>query len=120
MGIIRLDHVQLAMPAGREAEADRFYIGLMGFDTETKPPILAARGGRWYQSGSVRLHLGVEEDFRPAKRAHPALIVHDLDNLATVLIEEGYAVEWDENIPGTRRCYVQDPFGNRLELVASG
>ena len=81
--IARLDHVQLAMPAGREDEADTFYRDLLGFDVLPKPPLLAARGGRWYAIGDVQMHLGVDADFRPAKKAHPALVVDAIDELAT-------------------------------------
>lgn len=119
MQIVGLDHVQFCVPVGAEEEADRFYVGLLGFEPEEKPPVLAARGGRWYRSGSVRFHLGADTDFRPAKRSHPAFVVDDLDELVAALGAHGIGVEWDENIPGVGRCYVLDPFGNRLELVAS-
>ena len=119
MKILALDHVQFTLPPGREEEADRFYIGVLGFESEEKPPVLAARGGRWYRAGQVRFHLGSDADFRPAKRAHPAFVVSDLDGLVSRLGAEGLEVEWDENIPGVGRCYVNDPFGNRLELIAS-
>jgi catechol 2,3-dioxygenase-like lactoylglutathione lyase family enzyme len=117
--IVALDHVQFTLPVGREDEADRFYVGLLGFETEEKPPVLAARGGRWYRSGPVRFHLGADGGFRPAVRAHPAFVVAGLDALVARLAEAGLGVEWDEEIPGERRCYVRDPFGNRLELIAS-
>jgi catechol 2,3-dioxygenase-like lactoylglutathione lyase family enzyme len=117
--IVGLDHVQFTLPVGGEEAADRFYVGLLGFEVEEKAPVLAARGGRWYRSGSVRFHLGVDEDFRPARRAHPAFVVADLDGLVATLASCGIGVEWDTNIPGVARCYVLDPFGNRLELVAS-
>ena len=117
--IVGLDHVQFTLPRGREDDADRFYMGLLGFEAEEKPPVLAARGGRWYRSGSVRFHLGSDADFRPATRAHPAFVVADLDGLVARLAGQGIGVEWDENIPGVARCYVLDPFGNRLELVAA-
>ncbi|MGH9006835.1 MAG: VOC family protein [Acidimicrobiales bacterium] len=119
MQIVALDHVQFTLPPGREVEADRFYIGVLGFDTEEKPPVLAARGGRWYRSGAVRFHLGADTDFRPATRAHPAFVVADLGAVVTTLAGQGLEVEWDENVPGVGRCYVNDPFGNRLELIAS-
>jgi catechol 2,3-dioxygenase-like lactoylglutathione lyase family enzyme len=117
--IVGLDHVQFTLPVGAEEEADRFYIGLLGFEAEEKPPVLAARGGRWYRSGPVRFHLGSDAAFRPATRSHPAFVVDDLGALVSTLGAEGFGVEWDENIPGVGRCYVLDPFGNRLELVAS-
>lgn len=117
--ITALDHVQLSLPQGGEQQADGFYVSLLGFEVEQKPPVLDARGGRWYRSGPVRFHLGVEGDFRPARRSHPAFTVDDLDMLVRTLNGSGIDVEWDENIPGVRRCYVADPFGNRLELIAA-
>lgn len=113
------DHVQLSLPVDCEQDADRFYGDVLGFEVEEKPPVLAARGGRWYRAGSVRVHLGVDKEFRAAKRAHPALLVADLDELVDRLAAAGRSVEWDTNIPGVRRCYIEDPFGNRIELVAS-
>jgi catechol 2,3-dioxygenase-like lactoylglutathione lyase family enzyme len=120
--VVRLDHVQLAMPAGEESQAEAFYCGLLGFDVLEKPPALAARGGRWFgtDGGAVQVHLGVEEDFRPAKKAHPALLVGGLDGLVAVLEAGGCAVRFAEEIPGLRRCYVDDPFGNRIELIDAG
>jgi len=115
--ISRLDHVQLAMPPGREAEAEGFYAGILGMEVLEKPPVLAARGGRWFGSGDVRIDLGVEADFRPAKKAHPALVVEGLDELVAVLGARGIGVRWDEDLPGVRRCHVDDPFGNRIELI---
>jgi catechol 2,3-dioxygenase-like lactoylglutathione lyase family enzyme len=117
--IVGFDHVQFTLPAGREDEADRFYVDVLGFSCEEKPPALAARGGRWYRSGVVRFHLGVDAEFRPAPRSHPAFAVADLDALVGHLAAHGHRVEWDENVPGVARCYVRDPFGNRLELVAA-
>jgi catechol 2,3-dioxygenase-like lactoylglutathione lyase family enzyme len=115
--IIALDHVQLAMPPQRESEAERFYVGLLGFERVQKPPPLEAKGGCWFRTGGVHLHLGVEQDFRPAKKAHPALIVSGLDALCAKLQSSGIAVRPDEELPGVRRCYVDDPFGNRIELI---
>jgi catechol 2,3-dioxygenase-like lactoylglutathione lyase family enzyme len=117
VGIVSLDHVQFTLPPGREDDADRFYVGLLGFETEEKPAVLAARGGRWYRCGAVRFHLGADADFSPAVRAHPAFSVTGLDALVATLDGAGAPVEWDDLVPGTRRCYVRDPFGNRLELV---
>jgi catechol 2,3-dioxygenase-like lactoylglutathione lyase family enzyme len=116
--ILRLDHVQLAMPAGREAEAEAFYSGLLGLARLPKPAPLAARGGCWFGGGPVSLHLGVEEDFRPARKAHPALVVRDLPALEAALGAAGVEVRPNaERAPGTG-AYVDDPFGNRIELVA--
>jgi catechol 2,3-dioxygenase-like lactoylglutathione lyase family enzyme len=116
--IARLDHVQLAMPGGREEEADGFYRDLLGFDIVPKPPLLAARGGRWYRAGDVQVHLGVDADFRPAKKAHPALVVDGIDDLATRLERAGVTPRWEDDQPGMRHFYVDDPFGNRIELIA--
>jgi catechol 2,3-dioxygenase-like lactoylglutathione lyase family enzyme len=116
--IVRLDHVQLAMPEGREQDADAFYRDLLGFSVVPKPPALAARGGRWYEAGDVRLHLGVDATFRAATKAHPALVVDDLDALAARLDVAGVTPRWEDDQPGTRHFYVDDPFGNRLELIA--
>ena len=112
-----LDHVQFTLPPGREDDADRFYIGVLGFEAEDKPAALAARGGRWYRRGRVRFHLGADAGFSPAVRAHPAFGVAGIDDLVAALEAAGSPVEWDALVPGTRRCYVHDPFGNRLELV---
>ena len=117
--IVGLDHVQFTIPVGGEEEADRFYIGVLGFEAEEKPPVLAARGGRWYRSGRVRFHLGTDTVFRRATRAHPGFVARDLSALVARLAAEGIGVEWGENIPGVARCYVSDPFGNRLEFVGS-
>ncbi len=117
--LIFLDHVQLAMPRGKEQVAADFYERILGLERREKPPALAARGGCWFSNGSVTLHLGVEEDFRPARKAHPAVVVDDLDGLCDALAAGGHRVRFDEEIPGTRRCYVDDPFGNRLELIES-
>jgi catechol 2,3-dioxygenase-like lactoylglutathione lyase family enzyme len=112
-----IDHVQLAMPAGEEQVAATFYVDLLGLERQEKPERLAARGGCWFSNGSVTLHLGVEEGFRPAKKAHPAIVVHDLDGLVGALGSAGRDVRFDDEIPGIRRCYVDDPFGNRIELI---
>ncbi len=117
MPIRRLDHVQLAMPLGREPEARAFYQGVLGIPEEAKPPHLAARGGCWFRTDAVKVHLGVEEDFRPARKAHPAFIVDDLAALARRLSEAGCRVVADEPLAGYDRLYVDDPFGNRIELM---
>lgn len=117
MRVVRIDHVQLAMPAGREPEARTFYGGLLGLREAEKPPVLAQRGGVWFEGGSARLHLGVEADFRPATKAHPALLVVGLAELLERCRTAGVAVETDDLLPGYKRAYVRDPFGNRLELL---
>ena len=117
MQIERLDHVQLAMPAGGEDAARRFYDGTLGIPEVRKPAHLAKRGGCWFENGSVKIHLGVEQGFRPAKKAHPALIVSDLSALIKRLSDNGYRVVEDEPLEGYDRRYVDDPFGNRIELM---
>ena len=117
MPIKALDHVQLAMPAGREAEARAFYAGLLGIPERPKPTNLARRGGCWFERDSIKVHLGVEADFRPARKAHPAFIVEDLASLIAQLSEAGYATRPDEPLPGATRVFVDDPFGNRIELI---
>lgn len=117
MTIVGFDHVQLAMPPGGEAAARRFYAGLLGLPERPKPAALAARGGAWFANDAVALHLGVEADFRPARKAHPALLVRDLDALVDRLRRAGVAVIPDDALPSVRRAYVSDPFGNRLELI---
>jgi len=114
--IVAVDHVQLAMPAGGEEEARAFYAGLLGLPEVPKPPELAARGGAWFESGGVKLHLGVEEGFRPARKAHPALVVAGLAELAETLRGAGYEVVEGE-LQGRARFHVHDPFGNRLEML---
>jgi ketosteroid isomerase-like protein len=117
MPIVALDHVQLAMPPGREAEARAFYQGLLGLPEVPKPPNLATRGGCWFERGDVKVHLGVEQEFRPARKAHPALRVHDLGSVRAALEAGGVAVRHDEPLEGYERFYVDDPFGNRIELL---
>jgi catechol 2,3-dioxygenase-like lactoylglutathione lyase family enzyme len=115
--ITGVDHVQLAMPRGREDAARSFYAELLGMTELPKPPVLAARGGCWFASGAAVLHLGVEEPFVPARKAHPALLVDDLDGLEAALTETGHAcVRSDGEIPGVRRFHTHDPFGNRVEF----
>lgn len=112
--IAGLDHVQLAAPPGCEDEARHFYGELLGLTEIPKPEPLRARGGVWFQVGAQQLHIGVEEAFVPARNAHPALRVDDLDALAARLAPN---VMWDESLPGVRRFYSADPFGNRIELL---
>lgn len=117
MTVLALDHVQLAMPAGGEEDARRFYIGLLGFAEIRKPAALAGRGGCWFEAGPVRLHLGVEEHFVPAKKAHPALLVDDLASLLAKLQAAGCITVEDVPLEGYDRRHVFDPFGNRIELM---
>lgn len=117
MTIEDLDHVQVAMPAGGEERARAFYGGLLGLREVAKPANLAPRGGVWFAVGARQLHLGVEADFRPARKAHPALRVRGLAELTGRCRAAGVAVAVDEPLPGFDRVYVSDPFGNRLELL---
>jgi catechol 2,3-dioxygenase-like lactoylglutathione lyase family enzyme len=112
-----LDHVQLAMPAGREDDARAFYQGLLGIPEVAKPPHLAARGGCWFEDGDLKVHLGVEADFAPARKAHPAFIVDDLEALVKRLRAAGHRVVADRPLAGYDRTYAEDPFGNRIELM---
>jgi catechol 2,3-dioxygenase-like lactoylglutathione lyase family enzyme len=114
--VVGLDHVQLAMPPGMEQEARTFYGGVLGLTEVEKPAALMARGGCWFARGSVHVHLGVEPDFRPATKAHPALLVSDLAGLRESLEAAGVDVTEDDSIP-VRRFYAADPFGNRIEFV---
>lgn len=116
---IAIDHVQLAMPAGLEEQARSFYAGLLGMNEVEKPSALKARGGCWFESGPVQIHLGVEAGFRPARKAHPALRCSDYDGLVSQLRAAGVEVIDDASIPGVRRCHISDPFGNRIELVSA-
>jgi len=115
-----IDHVQVAAPPGEEAAARRFYGEVLGLAELEKPAALRDRGGVWFACGAQQLHVGVEEPFAPARKAHPALGASGLDVLAADLEAAGFPVTWDDAIPGVRRCYVADPFGNRIELVANG
>jgi catechol 2,3-dioxygenase-like lactoylglutathione lyase family enzyme len=117
MPIIAIEHVQLAMPAGQENRAREFYSTLLGIPEVPKPPELAKRGGVWFEEGPLKIHLGVEADFRPARKAHPALLVRDLAELVKRLRKAGHAVIDDEALEGYLRVYVFDPFGNRIELM---
>ena len=118
--ITGLDHVQVAAPPGCEAEARGFYGRLLGLAEIEKPEALAARGGVWFACGTQQLHVGIAADFTPASKAHPALAANDLPALAERLILAGAPVHWDDAMPGVQRFYTEDPWGNRLELVASG
>lgn len=113
----RVHHIQLAMPPEHEESARTFYAGVLGMSEVGKPPELAARGGAWFRAGGVELHLGVAEDFQPARKAHPGVLVTDLDNVVERLRVSGQPAEWDRDFPGFRRVYAHDPFGNRLEFL---
>ena len=114
---VGLHHMQLAMPAGEEEAARAFFVDVLGMAEIDKPPVLAARGGAWFRSGGLELHLGVEEDFRPARKGHPGILVGDLDAVVDRLQSAGQDVRWDGDFPGFRRVYAHDPFGNRLEFL---
>jgi catechol 2,3-dioxygenase-like lactoylglutathione lyase family enzyme len=117
--IVGLDHVQLAMPPGREDEAEAFYAGLLGLERLPKPAPLAARGGCWFARGTTAVHLGVEEDFRPARKAHPAFVVRDLADLEAALGAAGVQVRPNPDREPGQGAYVDDPFGNRIEFMAA-
>lgn len=115
-----LDHIQLAIPVGGEESARRFYSDVLGLVEISKPAPLAARGGCWFNGPGLQLHLGVEEPFVPARKAHPAFLVRDLAALREQLSLAGVALALDESVPGVRRFYANDPFGNRLEFIQDG
>ena len=109
-----IDHVQVAIPPGGEPVARRFYVDVLGLAEVAKPPALAVRGGAWFEAGETRIHVGVEAEFRPAKKAHPALLI---EQLVEFIRSSGLDARWSEEIPGTVRCHIDDPFGNRIELI---
>jgi catechol 2,3-dioxygenase-like lactoylglutathione lyase family enzyme len=117
MTLLQLDHIQLAMPEGGEEAARGFYDGLLGLSEVEKPDNLKKRGGCWFEKGAIKVHLGVEKDFRPARKAHPAFLVEDLAALVARLEQAGVAARRDEALPGYDRVHVDDPFGNRIELM---
>jgi catechol 2,3-dioxygenase-like lactoylglutathione lyase family enzyme len=112
-----IDHVQLAMPPGEEERARTFYAGVLGLAEVPKPAELAKRGGVWFENGAVKIHLGVEADFRAARKAHPALVVEGLAEIIARCTRLGYATKPDVTVDGYRRIHVDDPFGNRIELM---
>ena len=119
--IAGIDHVQLAVPPGSEEEARRFFTGVLGLEELPKPEPLAAHGGAWFACGDQQLHVGIEPEFAPAHRAHPAFYVDGAERLAAVAARLGAAgveVIWDQELPGTSRFYANDPWGNRLEFTA--
>jgi catechol 2,3-dioxygenase-like lactoylglutathione lyase family enzyme len=116
-----IHHVQLACPPGSEPASREFYTGVLGLHEIPKPPPLAARGGAWFRGGGIELHLGVEEEFRPARKAHPGFLADGLgglDAVAARLAAAGHPVTWDDGFPGMRRFYAHDPHGNRLEFLS--
>lgn len=117
MKVYAIDHIQLTMPADQEDKARSFYSGVLGIPEKPKPPHLAIRGGVWFEDEAVKVHLGVEKEFRSAKKAHPALLVRGLDELVAKCREAGYEVVTDSPLAGYYRVYVNDPFGNRIELM---
>lgn len=118
-GVLGIDHVQVAVPPGSEEICRAFYVRVLGLAELPKPPTLAARGGIWLQAGGHEVHCGVEKDFQPARKAHPAFAVGDLDALAGRIKAGGHDVAWDDTNPAIRRFFTHDPFGNRLEFVAA-
>lgn len=118
--ILRIDHVHLAMPKGEEDRARQFYSGVLGLAEVAKPAPLAARGGCWFTTGAVVIHLGVQDDFVPAKKAHPAFVVESVDELQKRLLEAGFEVMKDDAVPGVKRFFTFDPFGNRVEFIEDG
>ncbi|HEX4864106.1 MAG TPA: VOC family protein [Acidimicrobiales bacterium] len=112
-----IDHVQLAMPEGGEEKAEWFYRDVLGLAVLPKPPAMAARGGRWFERGAVKIHLGVEDDFRPARKAHPAIVVANFDALLARLQSAGVQFRPADDGPGARRGHIDDCFGNRIEII---
>jgi catechol 2,3-dioxygenase-like lactoylglutathione lyase family enzyme len=118
MTILSIDHIQIALPPGEEDKARAFYIEMLGFVEIPKPAVLAKRGGAWFESGNVQLHLGVEADFKAARKAHPAFLVSDLDSLIAAIQSAGYETDTSQPpLDGYKRVHVFDPFGNRIELM---
>ena len=115
--IYGIDHIQLSIPPGEEDRARTFYVGLLGFTEVSKPESLAGRGGAWFESSSVKLHLGAEADMHPMKKAHPGLLVRGLADLVIQLQAQGVAVTFEPPLPGYDRAHILDPFGNRIELL---
>lgn len=120
MDLVGFDHLQLAIPAGGEEQARAFYGGLLGLRELAKPAALAARGGCWFAAPGVQIHLGVEQPFAPARKAHPAFLVADLAAAQASLEAAGLPTQPDTSVPGVRRFYAHDPFGNRLEFIQDG
>jgi catechol 2,3-dioxygenase-like lactoylglutathione lyase family enzyme len=116
--MLSIDHIQLAIPAGGEEQARGFFVDVLGMNEDQKPEALARRGGCWFRAGSVRLHCGVEASFAPQRKAHPAFLVGNLEELAPKLTSAGVKVVPDDSLPDRKRFYAEDPFGNRIEFMA--
>ena len=114
-----IHHVQVCCPPETKDVLRAFYVGVVGFEELVQPPMVAPRGGCWFGGDGIELHVGVEADFRPNRKAHPGLMVSDLDGLADRLAAAGYPVEWapEDEVPGLRRFHTADPHGNRLEFL---
>src|SRR5438270_835067 len=117
MSVQGIDHIQIAMPAGAEEQARAFYIGVLQLSEKRKPPVLAARGGAWFCNEGIEIHLGVEKDFRAARKAHPAFLVRDLQGFIDRARAQGCELATDEPLTGYDRIFIYDPFGNRIELM---
>lgn len=117
---MQIDHIQLAMPKGDEEKARAFYSGILGMNEEAKPPILEKQGGCWFSWDSLHIHLGVDAEFSPQKKAHPGFLVSDLMGLSGMLNDNGYPIDWDDSLEGRKRFYTTDCFGNRLEFLKDG
>lgn len=115
--IEKIDHVQLAAPKGSEQRARQFYKGILQFKEIEKPAVLQKRGGVWFHNGAVDIHIGIEENFVPAKKAHPAFHVKNIHLLKQHLIEASVTIMEDDNLPDANRFYIHDPFGNRIEFL---
>ena len=120
IGVVGREHLNLSMPKGREAEARAFYGGLLGLQEVAKAQALMIYGGCWFKLGDLTLHLGTDENFVPAKKAHPAFLVRDLEAARARFAASGIEVRPDTQVPHVRRFYIDDPFGNRLEFIQAG
>ena len=115
--IVGLDHIQLALPAKSEVGMRKFYCGLLGLPEIAKPLTLQARGGFWVQLGKMEMHFGVDPDFHPATKAHPAFVVEDVEVLSSHLEAAGHKITWDDALPHVKRFFTSDPVGNRIEFI---
>ncbi len=113
----KIDHIQLAAPGDGENKAREFYQNKLGFEEVEKPALLKKNGGVWFQAGNVNIHIGIEEPFVPAEKAHPAFHVKNIEAMKQYLVEKDVAFKTDDRLPGANRFYVSDPFGNRLEFL---